>query len=191
MVEVAEVTFFAANATLNLGTSSQLTFEIRDQDGNLLDPIDVAITFTSDDEDIATVSVTGLVTPLAAGTAVITIRVGTVSDNILIAVNPDIGSLDITEGDFDLLSSETVLLHVEVFDTEGDPLPNPPITFSTSDRFIASVSAEGVVGPGAAGEATITATAGALTDSLVVTVLSSNSGGVFAWNNNFTPRLGT
>lgn len=176
--EIASVTFENTSETLDIGTPLQLVFEIRDEDGNVVDPDDVTVTFSSDDQNVATVSNAGLVTPVAAGTATVTVTVGTVTDTVTITVNQDIGSVDVTQTDFDLVATETFTLDVEVLDSEGDPVTDPDITFTSSDQLVATVSGLGVITAVGAGETTITATAGDQSDTVIVTVLAAGAGGV-------------
>jgi uncharacterized protein YjdB len=139
---------------------------------------------------VATVSETGLVTPVAAGTAVITIEVGSVSDTITITVTPEISSIDIVLADIDLVSAETATLEVTVLDMAGDPVPDPGLTFTSSNEAVATVNDDGVVTAVSAGTATITAEGGDESDSIEVTVFAAASGGVSLGGNSFTVMLG-
>src|SRR5687767_3690025 len=107
---------------LEIGSTSQLAFEIRDAGGDPIDPDDVNLTFTSSSQTIATVSTAGLITPVAPGTATITLRVGTISDTITVVVGPEISSIDIVDTELDLVSDETSTFEIEVQDAAGDPV---------------------------------------------------------------------
>ena len=74
--EVAGVVFLSLNQNLEMGFTTQLQFEIQDADGDRIDPDDLTIDFSTSDETIATVSETGLVTPIGLGSADISIRAG-------------------------------------------------------------------------------------------------------------------
>jgi uncharacterized protein YjdB len=188
--DVASVQFATDTQTIEVGSTHQLTFEIRDDAGNLIDPDDVTIDFSSNTVTVATVSETGLVTPVAAGTAVITIEVGSVSDTITITVTPEISSIDIVLADIDLVSAETATLEVTVLDMAGDPVPDPGLTFTSSNEAVATVNDDGVVTAVSAGTATITAEGGDDSDSIEVTVFAAASGGVSLGGNSFTVMLG-
>jgi uncharacterized protein YjdB len=188
--DVASVQFATDTQTIEVGSTHQLTFEIRDDAGNLIDPDDVTIDFSSNTVTVATVSETGLVTPVAAGTAVITIEVGSVSDTITITVTPEISSIDIVLADIDLVSAETATLEVTVLDMAGDPVPDPGLTFTSSNEAVATVNDDGVVTAVSAGTATITAEGGDESDSIEVTVFAAASGGVSLGGNSFTVMLG-
>ncbi|HET6638224.1 MAG TPA: Ig-like domain-containing protein [Gemmatimonadota bacterium] len=175
---------------IEIGSTSQLAFEIRDADGNLIDPDDVDVVFTSSSQTIAMVSAAGLVTPVAPGTATITIGVGTITDTITVNVGPEISSIDIVQTDIDLVSGETATLEVTVLDAAGDPVTDPGLVFTSSDGFVASVNASGVVSAIIAGTATITAEGGGESDSVEVTVFATTSGGISATGSPFVVSIG-
>ena len=175
---------------LEVGSTSQLSFEIRDVDGNLIDPDDVDVVFTTNMQTIATVSTGGLVTPLAPGTATITIRVGMISDAITVHVGPEISSIDIVQTDIDLVSGETTTLEVTVLDAAGNPVSDPGLVFTSSEGFVASINANGVVTAIMPGTATITAEGGDESDGVDVTVLAAASGGISLAGNAFTAMIG-
>ena len=62
---------------LTLGDTSRLTATVRDENGNLVD--DAPVTWSSSDDNTATVSSTGLVTSVQGGVVTITATVGSVS----------------------------------------------------------------------------------------------------------------
>ena len=67
---VASVTVEPVSAEIEVGATAQLTATVRDAGGNEL--TDRAVNWSSSDEAVATVDVTGLVTGVAAGSATIT-----------------------------------------------------------------------------------------------------------------------
>lgn len=183
---VATVELSADTQTVEIGSNAQLDVEVRDQSGNLLDPDDLTITYSSSSEAVATVSGTGLVTPVSAGNAVITVNVNGVTDTITITVINEISSIVITETDLDLVTDETSTLTLTVLDAEGDPVVNPSLTFSSSNASIVSVDEDGVLTAEAPGEATITVSGGGESDTIVVTVFAASSGGLSVGGSSFT-----
>lgn len=187
--DVASVTFSTESQTVEMGSTAQLSFEIRDGAGNLIDPADVTIDFSSNATGVATVSGTGLVMPVAPGTAVITIEVGSVTDTITITVISEISSIVVALAETDLVSDETATLDVTVLDAEGDPVTDPALTFTSSDESVATVDEDGVVTAVAEGDATITVAGGGESDTIVVTVFAAMSGGLSLIGNAFTATL--
>ena len=188
--DVASVQFSTESQTVEMGSTAQLSFEIRDGAGNLIDPADVTIDFSSNATSVATVSGTGLVMPVAPGTAVITIEVGSFTDTITITVIAEISSISVALDVTDLVSDETATLDVTVLDAEGDPVVDPALTFTSSDEAVATVDEDGVVTAVAEGMATITVAGGGESDTIVVTVFEAMSGGLSLTGNFFTATLG-
>jgi uncharacterized protein YjdB len=188
--DVASVQFATDTQTIEVGSTHQLTFEIRDDAGTLIDPDDVTIDFSSNTVTVATVSETGLVTPVAAGTAVITIEVGPFSDTITINVIAEISSVAIVATEVNLITGETHDLAVVVLNAEGNPVTDPSLTFSSSDEAIVTVDDEGILTAEGAGTARVKAEGGGESDSVDVTVFAAASGSVSLSGNSFAVIVG-
>ncbi len=189
-VETVEFTT-AGPIDLEIGSTSQLAFEIRDAGGNLIDPDDVDVTFTSSSQTIATVSTAGLITPVAPGTATITIQVGTISDTITVNIGPEISSIDIVDTELDLVSDETSTFEIEVLNAVGDPVTDPNLTFTSSNNAVVTVDDDGTLTAVGPGTATITASGGGESDTFEVTVFADASGGLSApIGSSFTVATG-
>jgi uncharacterized protein YjdB len=188
--EVASVTLASASQTIEIGSTHQLTFEIRDDAGNLIDTDDVTIDFSSNTPTVATVSETGLVTPVAAGTAVVTIEVGSVSDTITINVIAEISSIDIVEAGLDLITGETLSFNITVLDAEGDHVMNPSLTFTSTNAAVVSVDDEQRVTGEGEGTARVRVEGGGESDSVDVTVFAAASGGLSATGSSFVVSIG-
>ncbi len=189
-VETVEFTT-AGPIDLEIGSTSQLAFEIRDAAGNLIDPDDVDVTFTSSSQTIATVSTAGLITPVAPGTATITIQVGTISDTITVNIGPEISSIDIVDTELDLVSDETSTFEIEVLNAAGDPVTDPNLTFTSSNIAVVTVDDDGTLTAVGPGTATITASGGGESDTFEVTVFADASGGLSApIGSSFTVATG-
>ena len=132
------------------------------------DATDTELTWTVDKPEIATVSSTGVVTPVAEGTAIVTVANGSVKDICTVtvaaveitSVTLDKQTLTFTMGD----AAQTLTATVE-----PENATVKTITWTTSNNKVATV-ADGVVTPVGVGECTITATAGAKSDVCNVTV---------------------
>lgn len=132
------------------------------------DATDTELTWTVDKPEIATVSSTGVVTPVAEGTAIVTVANGSVSATCTVtvsaveitAVTLDLSTLTFTMGDATQTLTATV---------EPENATVKTVTWSSDNPSVATVT-NGVVTPVGVGECTITATAGAKTATCVVTV---------------------
>lgn len=131
----------------------------------------VVCTYASSDPTVVAVSETGLVTPVASGTATITIAYGT--HTITVSVTCDIPK-PITE--IKLVNTEVTLsptngLTVQLYNGELDPAD---IKWESSDETIAYVE-NGLVTAVANGKVTITASYGELTASCKINVNGMNA----------------
>ena len=80
-----------------LGSTFQLTASLTDQDG---EPItDQSATWSSSDEQVATVSTTGLVTAVSNGTATIGATAGGVTASATVTVAQGVASIQVFAGD--------------------------------------------------------------------------------------------
>lgn len=188
--EVAIIEFTTAPLTLELGSAAvQLTFEIRDDNGDLIDPDDVTIDFSTSSTTVATVSETGLVTAIGVGTATITIEVGSVTDTITVTVVPEISSINIV-GPEVLFTEETLGLLIIVRDEEGNPVTDPVLTFTSSDPGVVSVDAQGLVTGESVGTVTMTVAGGGVSDMFEIIVIPAASGGLTLFGRSFTVQVG-
>lgn len=188
--DVATVEFTSAPQTVEIGSTAQLAFEIRDADGDLIDPGDVTIDFSTSSATVATVSETGLVTPVAVGQAVVTIEVASFTDTITINVIAEITSINVVETEIDLITDETATLDVTVLNAAGNPVTDPSLTFTSSNAAVVSVDDDGVLTAESPGTATITVAGGGASDTVVVTVVAAASGGLSATGSSFTVATG-
>jgi len=155
---VATVTISPASVNLQSGQTSQLTATLPDANGNVL--TGRTVTWSSDNGSVATVSGTGLVTAGSAGTATITATSGGKSGTASVTVsNIPVASVTVSPATASLVVGQTVQLTATPKDANGNPLLGRPVTWTTSDGTIASVSSSGLVtGVAAGGPVTITAT---------------------------------
>ena len=191
--DVSAVEITGPPPVLEAGSSVQLAFEVRGADGNLIDPDDVRIMFSSSSSTVASVSGTGLVTSVSVGTATITIGTGSVSDTVVVTVVPEISSLEIVDAEQNLITGETFRFGVIALDMAGDSVLNPVRTFTSSDPAVATVDGNGNVNAVFPGSATITVAGGGERDSIEVTVFAAMSQGTllqFAFGNSFTVQAG-
>ncbi|HET9333025.1 MAG TPA: Ig-like domain-containing protein [Gemmatimonadota bacterium] len=184
--DVATVELTADSETIEIGSTAQLDLDIRDQSGNVIDPDDVTIQFTTSSATVATVSNTGVVTPVGVGSAVITANVEGVTDTITINVIAEISSIDVVDTELDLVTDETTTLNITVLNAAGNPVVDPSLDFTSSNASIVSVDEDGVLTAEGAGTATITVAGGGESDTIEITVFAATSGGLSVGGNAFT-----
>ena len=165
-VTVAPTSITVAPTTLNLSLNATHTLTATILPANAAN---AAITWTSSNANVATVSATGVVTGRAAGTAVITART---ANNLTATVTVTVGAVAPTS--ITLSPSPLTLSVGAAHSLTANLLPAnaaTTITWTSSNANVATVSATGVVTAVAPGTAIITArTANNLTATVTVTV---------------------
>lgn len=144
------------------------------------------ITWTSSVPTVATVSATGLVTSIGAGTTTITAtsegKTGTTSITVVPPAPVATVTLSSTSGY--LPTTVGVPLTAALRDANNGVLTDRTVTWSSSNNAIATVSATGVVTGVASGTVTITATSEGKTGSGTFTVLNGlRSGTALTFTN--------
>src|SRR2546428_7839658 len=157
------------SATVLVGGTAQLSATPQDAAGNPL--AGRAVTWTSANPGIATVSATGLVTGVAAGTATIIATSETKSGSAAISVaNVPVASVAVSPVTAVVLVGATAQLTATMKDSAGNVLSGRSVTWASSAPTVATVSSTGLVTGVAAGAATITATSEGKSGTTAVTV---------------------
>jgi uncharacterized protein YjdB len=158
-MSVASVLVSVPSHTFYVGASVQATVAVTDQSGNAISG--QAVSWSTSDPTIATVSQSGLMTGTGAGFATITASVGTHQGTAALTVTlVPVASVLVTPATSALLVGQTQQLTAAAHDSAGNILSNRTITWSTSDSTKARVSSTGLVTAVAAGSVSITATIG-------------------------------
>jgi uncharacterized protein YjdB len=168
----AEVVVEPDAATLTeIGATVQLSATVLDATGA---PVEgPAVNWSSSDDEVASVSESGLVEALGEGAATITATSGDISGTAEITVELP------APGPAVLISPETLLftevgatagLTATVLDADGVEVDGAEVTWTTSDAGVASVSEDGVVEATGEGMATITAAFGETSGTAEITV---------------------
>ena len=172
------VTVAAAQSSILIGATDQLTATVKDQFGNAFA---ATVTWSTSASTVATVNTNGLVTAVAAGTATITATAAgggpTVTGNTVITITapivPALTSVSIAAPATSVVIGNTDQLTASPRDQTGAAIA-ATVLWSSSASGIASVNSSGLVSAIAAGVATITAsaTAGGVTvqNTLQITV---------------------
>lgn len=180
-VPVTSVDVTPASVTINKGGTTTLTAEVGPENVT-----DRTVTWTSGDEQIATVDANGVVTAVAGGTTQITARANDgsgYSAKCTVTVNVPVTGLALYKsGENANTAAASISATVEAEDTltlvpvfTPNDASNQSITWSSNHENIATVSNAGVVTGVAEGTATITATANGgtnITATCTVTVAS-------------------
>ena len=170
-VTVTSVQVTPANNTLQVGQTQQLAAVVSDGNGTPL-PGKVP-TWTSSATTVATVSNSGLVTAVGAGSATITATSDGVGGTASVLVAPvPVGSVSITPPSASLPVGGTLTLQVALADGTGNTLPTTGrvITYTSNAPTVASVSSAGVVTALSAGSADIVVTCEGKTATATITV---------------------
>ena len=170
-VPVAAVTVSPASASVTAGQTVQLTATPKDANGNAL--TGRTITWTSGNTSVATVSSSGLVSGLAAGSATITAtsegKSGTAAITVT-AVTVPVASVTVSPASASVPAGQTTQLTATPKDSSGNTLTGRTIAWASSNTSVATVSSSGLVRGVVAGSATITATSEGKSGSSAITV---------------------
>lgn len=170
-VPVASVTVSAPSTSLTVGQTTQATAVTKDANGNVL--TGRAITWSSSNSSVATVSTSGLVTAVAAGSAQILASSGgqTGSVSISVASAPAaIVTVTVTLANNSIVAGSSTQASAVAKDASGNTISGVTFFWGSSSASNATVSQGGVVVGVAAGSATISASAAGKMGSATVTV---------------------
>lgn len=176
---VATVSVSPGSATLTVGQSTQLTATTRDASGSVL--TGRVITWSSANPAVATVSASGFVIAVGAGSANITATSEGRSGVALITVQPPapapVATVSVAPGSTTLTVGATQQLSATLRDAAGAILTGRTIAWQSSTPSVATVSASGLVTAAAAGTATVSATSEGRSGTATVTVTGGGGGG--------------
>ncbi|MGN6391605.1 MAG: Ig-like domain-containing protein [Gemmatimonadales bacterium] len=145
------------------------------------------VTWTTSNAQVATVSSSGLVTGVAAGTATITAtsegKSGSARVTVATTASP-VASVQVSPASSTIASGVTVQLTGTPKDAAGQPLSSRTVAWSTSAPAVATVSSSGLVAGVAAGSATITAMSEGKQGTATITVTAlSGPAAVGQWSS--------
>jgi uncharacterized protein YjbI with pentapeptide repeats len=151
------------------GGSAQLTAQVRDAGGQSLP--DRSVTWASSSAGVASVSAAGLVTAAAAGAATITATSeGVVSAGVTITVRESVARVIVTPAEVSLVPGAVQALVTSVQSASGTVLADRPITWTSANPAIATVSTSGVLTATGVGETVLTAASEGVAGRVAVTV---------------------
>ncbi len=167
---VASVSVTPASTTVTVGGTVSLVAALKDANGNAL--AGRAVTWSSNNTSVASVSGSGLVTAAAAGSATITATSEGQSGSATVsATTVPVASVAVSPATASVLAGQTVQLTATPKDANGTALSGRTVTWASSNVGVATVSG-GVVSGVAAGAVTITATSEGQSGAATVSVTS-------------------
>jgi uncharacterized protein YjdB len=168
-VPVASVTVSPAAPSVLVGQTVQLAATLKDANGNAL--TGRVVTWATSNAGVATVSGSGLVTSVTAGTATLTATSEGKSGTAALTVSTvPVATVTVTPASASLLVGGTAQLTATMRDSAGGLLTGRTIVWASSNTAVATVSATGLVTAKAAGSATITATSEGKSATAAITV---------------------
>jgi uncharacterized protein YjdB len=168
---VATVTVTPAPLSMSVGQTTQLAATLKDASGNVLNGR--AVTWSSSNAGVATVSSSGLVTGVAAGPTTITATSEGKSGTAAVTIsNVAVGSVAVQPQGPTIMQGANVQLSATVRDVNGVVVTDRVVTWATSSAAVATVSTSGVVTGVGSGSVTITATSEGKSGTTSVTVLA-------------------
>src|SRR6185312_4380164 len=179
---VATVSVSPTTASLVTGGKEQLSATLRDAGGNVL--TGRTITWSTSSAGAATVSNTGLVTAVGAGSATITATSEGQHGTSAITVTSapaTVASVTVSPSSDSITVGGTQQFTATVKDSAGNVLTGRPVTWGTSNAAVATVSTSGLVTAEQVGSATITATSQGKSGGAAVTVPAVSSGTHSGW----------
>jgi len=162
------------STSIEVGHTAQATAVVRDQNGNVMSG--ETVTWSSNTPSFASVSATGVITGVAAGTAVIKATDGSVSGTASVTVTapppppPAVTTISVSIDSSSLQVGHTAQATATVRDQYGAVMSGQSVTWSSNTPSLASVSAAGVMTGIAEGSAVIKATIGSVFGTASVTV---------------------
>ena len=174
-----------------VGQTAQLTAEVRDQLGQVME--DEQVAWASSDTLVATIDSTGLATAAANGTATITATAGSASGTAAVTVMQSAGSVTVSPSADTIAPGDTLRLTAAAYDANGQRVDGAEFTWSSSNASVGSVDGSGLVTGIGEGTATITATAGDGSGTSEITVVNPDRAALVAfyqatggpsWRNN-------
>ena len=151
-----------------LRDTTRLTATVLDQNGQVMTGALVA--YSSSADSVATVDVSGLVTAVGNGTAVVTATSGGASGNATVTVEQRVAEVRVSPDSVTLVAlGDTVRLAVEALDANGHEVAGAEFAWSSADS-VATVDGSGLVNAVGNGTAAVTASSGEVSGGATVTV---------------------
>ena len=178
---IASVFASPSSLALSAGQTAQIVATTYDVNGDLI--ADRNISFSSSNSGVASVSGSGLVTTIAAGTAEIAVNAEGRKTTVPVTVSgssnsggASVASVDVSLNAPTLLVGQSAQASATLKDANGNVLSGRSIVWTSSEVTVASVNATGLVTALKTGSVTITATSDGKSGSVsLITAMPSGS----------------
>lgn len=167
----ARITISPGALSVAVGSVDTLTATVYDSADSVIP--NAPVTFSSNDTAVATVTASGVVTAVRAGTAAVGARSDSAFTAITVSVTPPpptAARITISPATLSLAVGAVDTLTATVYDSTGAVIPNAPVTFSSNDTAVATVTASGIVTGVSGGTAAIAARSDTAFAAITVTV---------------------
>ncbi len=167
---VNSVSIALSQSIIPQGSTTTATVQLRDDRNVAL--TGRAVTFTSSDATVASVSNAGVITALAVGTTTITATSeGRSASATLSVIQPPVASVSVTLPQTSVLPGGTVQAQVLLRDAGGRTLTGRPVTYASSNPAVAGVNGTGLITAVAPGTVLISATSEGQTGQVAMQVV--------------------
>ena len=164
-----------AASSIPVNTTQQFSATGSYADGSSSD-LTALVTWNSISTAVATIDINGIVTGVTPGTSTVSASIGGVTGSTTLTVNaPTLSSISITPVDLTLGIgiNQQFTATATYSDGSTQDLVNG-VTWSSSSASVASINGSGLATTAGAGQTTITATVGSLSDTTTLTAVSAH-----------------
>ncbi len=173
--------------TLVVGAAQQLVATAKDANGNTLFR---DVTWSTTNASIATVSSTGLVRAIAAGTTTIQATSEGRADTVVVTVQgPAVRYVQVAPPNATTTVGGTLQLTAVAKDAAYNPVPGATVVWSSDNESVATVAPHGLVTGIAVGTTNVTATVDGISDTAIITVIPAPVASVEVVPSNATVQV--
>jgi len=175
-IPVASVSVSLSASSVVAGQSAQATATVKDAGGNTLSGR--VVTWESSNNGIATVSATGSIVAVTAGTATITASSEGVNGSAALTVTAappvPVATVSVSLNPSSVVAGQTGQATATLKDAGGNTLSGRVVTWQSSSQGVATISSSGGISAIAAGTTTITATSEGKSGTATLTVTAAS-----------------
>ena len=178
-----------SSLTLDAGETVTVAAAVRDETGAVLD--DATVLWIAMNPDVAQVDQSGAVTAVSPGEARIAARSGNVMSFAAVVVRAlPVAALEASLPTPALVTGTSAPVRVGATGQDGEAVPGPSLSFSSSDESVAGVDGGGRVYARRAGQAVVTVSSGGARATVTVDVRDGDPGRVEITPSEIRARTG-